>query len=98
MINNKNIKLYLNTDYTLQQKKFLPKIMTIYTGPLDKLFNFRYGKLDWRSLTFKKNIKNLNDYQGNAVINFPEVKFKYTRIHEPKHLHPERNYDKKKHW
>ena len=69
--------------------------MTIYTGALDKLLNYRFGKLDWRSLNFKKKILNLKDFQGTSVINFPDLNKKYTRIHEPKHLHPERNVFKK---
>ena len=42
-----------------------------------------------------KKIINQYDYQGTSVINYPEKKFKYTRIHEPKHLHPERKIKKK---
>ena len=57
---------------------------------MDKLLNYKFGKLDWRSLSFKKKILNVNDYQGTSVINFPDLKHDFTRIHEPKHLHPER--------
>ena len=90
LIDNKNIRLKkesynLNKDYDV-------KYMTIYTGPLDRLFNYKLGKLKWRSLLFKKKIVNVNDYQGTSVINFPEKKFRFTRIHEPKHLHPERKF------
>ena len=70
--------------------------MTIYTGPIDRFFNYKYGKLDWRSVKFKKETVNVNDFQGNSVVNFPELKYKFTRIHEPKHLHLERNYKKNK--
>ena len=48
-----------------------------------------------RSLEFKKEIIDKEDYQGTSVMNYPELKFKFTRIHEPKHLHPERKYGKK---
>ena len=44
---------------------------------------------------FKKKIVKQFDYQGNSVINYPQLKYKFTRIHEPKHLHPERNYSNK---
>ena len=50
--------------------------------------------MGWRSLSFKKIVKQF-DYQGNSVINYPQLKYKFTRIHEPKHLHPERNYSNK---
>ena len=70
--------------------KIKPKYLTIYTGPLDSLMGYKFGKLEWRSLSFKKEIKNVKDFQGNSVINYPDLKDKFTRIHEPKHLHPER--------
>jgi len=71
------------------------KYFTVYTGPLDKIFDYQHGKLDWRSLKFEKKVVNTEDFQGNSVINYPELKYKFTRIHEPKHLHPERDYFKK---
>ena len=43
----------------------------------------------------KREVVNTEDFQGNSVINYPELKYKFTRIHEPKHLHPERDYFKK---
>jgi len=89
LIENKNIKIKFNEAYKLNYK-ITPKYLTIYTGPLDSLLNYKYGKLEWRSLVFKKQNKNIKDYQGTAVINYTDLKDKYTRIHEPKHLHPER--------
>jgi len=94
LLSNKKIKVTLNKKYNLNFK-IKPKYLTIYTGALDKLLNYRFGKLDWRSLNFKKKILNLKDFQGTSVINFPDLNKKYTRIHEPKHLHPERNVFKK---
>ena len=89
MLDNKKIKIKLNTNYYIENE-YDVKYLTIYTGPLDRLFNFKYGKLEWRSLRFEKKIINLKDYQGSSVINYPDLKDKFTRIHEPKHLHPER--------
>ena len=91
LINNKNIKIKYNESFNLKYK-IKPKYLTIYTGPLDLLFKYKFGKLEWRSLLFKKKYHNVNDFQGSAVINFPDLKNKFTRIHEPKHLHPERKY------
>ena len=91
LINNKNIKIKYNESFNLEYK-IKPKYLTIYTGPLDLLFKYKFGKLEWRSLLFKKKYHNVNDFQGSAVINFPDLKNKFTRIHEPKHLHPERKY------
>ena len=91
LVFSKNIKIIYNHEYSLK-KNYNVKYLTIYTGPLDKLFNYKYGNLEWRSLLFKKKSFLTKDFQGTSVINYPELKFKYTRIHEPKHLHPERNY------
>ena len=94
LVFSKNIKIIYNHEYSLK-KKYNVKYLTIYTGPLDKLFNYKHGSLEWRSLLFKKKSFLTKDFQGTSVINYPELKFKYTRIHEPKHLHPERNYKDK---
>ena len=82
----------INYEY---ENNYNVKYFTIYTGPLDKLLKNKFGTLEWRSLEFEKKIINCEDYQGTSVMNYPEAKFKYTRIHEPKHLHPERKYGKK---
>jgi UDP-galactopyranose mutase len=89
ILDNKLIKVLLNKKYDLKNP-IQVKYLTIYTGPLDRLFNFRYGKLEWRSLKFRKQIISSSDFQGSSVINYPDLKNKFIRIHEPKHLHPER--------
>tara|TARA_B100000579_G_C22821324_1_gene850809 strand:+ start:41 stop:1180 length:1140 start_codon:yes stop_codon:yes gene_type:complete len=88
------IEVIYNFNYEYENN-FKVKYLTIYTGPLDKLLKNKFGKLEWRSLGFKKEVINSEDYQGTSVINYPEIKFNYTRIHEPRHLHPERKYGKK---
>ena len=89
LLKNQKIKVLFKQKYNLNYK-IKPKYLTIYTGPLDSLMRYKFGKLEWRSLLFKKEIKNVKDFQGTSVINYPEIKNKFTRIHEPKHLHPER--------
>jgi UDP-galactopyranose mutase len=93
IIKNPNISVELKTNFSLKNS-YEVKYLTIYTGALDRLFDFKFGKLEWRSLKFKKEAINCNDYQGTSVINFPERKYDYTRIHEPKHLHIDREYKK----
>ncbi len=90
LLSNKNISIKYNQTYNFNYK-LKPKILTIYTGPLDALMKFKFGKLEWRSLVFKKKVKQTKDFQGTSVMNFPDLKNKFTRIHEPKHLHPERS-------
>jgi UDP-galactopyranose mutase len=96
LLSGKNIEIIKNKKFNLFENKYDVKYSTIYTGPLDELFNYKFGKLEWRSLKFKKEIYDVNDFQGSSVINFPEMKYKFTRVHEPKHLHTERNYSPKK--
>jgi len=93
ILKNKKITIKLNYNFNLND--FDPKTPTLYTGPLDSLFENKYGKLEWRSVKFKKKYINLYDFQGNSVINYPDKKIAFTRIHEPRHLHPERSYGKK---
>ncbi len=90
MLYNKKITIRLNKNF--YYKDINSNIPTLYTGPLDSLLNYKYGSLEWRSLKFKKKVFKKLDFQGNSVINYSDIKTKYTRIHEPKHLHPERNY------
>lgn len=58
----------------------------VYTGPLDEYFEFRLGKLEWRTVRFKTNILNCYNYQGNAVVNYTSHDKPYTRVIEHKHF------------
>lgn len=62
----------------------------IYTGPIDTYFGYRFGRLGWRSLEFVPELHLVPDFQGAAVVNYPESHIPWTRIHEFKHLHEER--------
>jgi UDP-galactopyranose mutase len=94
ILKSKNITVKLNNFFDLKKYNFDAPIL--YTGPLDKLFNYKFGFLEWRSVKFKKKYTKHQDYQGNSVINFAEKNIPYTRIHEPKHLHLEREYKSSK--
>lgn len=69
------------------------RILTIYTGPIDRFYDYQFGELKWRSLTLEKEILDVDDFQGCPVMNYADLEPKYTRIHEFKHFHPERTYD-----
>ncbi len=77
----------LNTDY-FEFIKENPNIAekVIYTGEIDKFYNYKFGKLDYRSLKFETEILNMENYQGNAVVNYTEREIPYTRIIEHKHF------------
>lgn len=58
----------------------------VYTGALDEYFDYKLGKLDWRTVVFKNRIMDTPNYQGNAVINYTSHNEPYTRVIEHKHF------------
>lgn len=58
----------------------------VFTGKIDEYFNYQFGKLEYRSLEFKHEVKDKVNYQGNAVVNYTEAEVPYTRIIEHKHF------------
>ncbi len=58
----------------------------VYTGAIDEYFGFQLGKLDWRTVSFKTRIKDIPNYQGNAVVNYTSHNEPYTRVIEHKHF------------
>lgn len=89
MLNNIKIKILLNADYFELQNKLRNKPI-VFTGPIDKFYNYRFGVLKWRTLDFNFEVLGVEDFQGTSVLNYSDYEISYTRIHEFKHLHPER--------
>jgi UDP-galactopyranose mutase len=58
----------------------------VYTGALDEYFDYKLGKLDWRTVSFKTRIEDTPNYQGNAVVNYTSHNKPYTRVIEHKHF------------
>ena len=58
----------------------------VYTGAIDEYFDYRLGKLEWRTVSFEEEILDTPNYQGNAVMNYTEAEVPYTRIIEHKHF------------
>jgi len=90
LLNSPKIHVELNCDYFENRNDFDIRKKVIYTGPIDQFYDYKYGKLEWRSISLEKEIVDVNDYQGTSVMNYADLETKFTRIHEPKHLHPER--------
>ena len=80
-------ELMLNTDY-FDHKEYWDSLAkkTVYTGPIDRYFNYEHGSLDYRSLRFENDTYDIEDFQGNAGINYTEESVPYTRIIEHKHF------------
>ena len=85
MINNKNIKLCLNTNFFKIRNNVKFSKFMIYTGTPDKFFNFKYGKLNWRSLNFKFETYKKDFIQNSVQYNFPND-YNFTRKVEIKHV------------
>jgi UDP-galactopyranose mutase len=84
MLAHPNIKIMLNTDYReVQRMMKIPEV--IFTGPVDEFFDYRFGKLPYRSLEFKHETHNVAQMLSVAVVNYPNTN-DYTRITEFKHL------------
>ncbi|MBQ4407181.1 MAG: UDP-galactopyranose mutase [Bacteroidales bacterium] len=58
----------------------------VYTGAIDEYFDYKLGKLDWRTVSFKTRIEQTPNYQGNAVVNYTSHDVPYTRVIEHKHF------------
>lgn len=84
MLSHPNIKILLNADYR-QVKSDIPHRHVIFTGPIDEFFDYRFGKLPYRSLEFKFETRNVPVAQPAPVINYPNENA-YTRITEFKYL------------
>lgn len=82
--------IQLNTDFFDDKEKWLSMAdKVIYTGTIDRFFDYKEGELEYRSLRFETEQKNISNYQGNAVINYTEAEIPYTRIIEHKHFEME---------
>ena len=67
-----------------------PEAPVVYTGPLDRYFDYAEGRLGWRTLDFEQEVLETGDFQGTPVMNYNDADVPYTRIHEFRHFHPER--------
>ncbi len=87
-----NIEIKLSTDFFGSGDDLGANVPIVYTGPIDRFFDFEYGELGWRTLDFEDEILSQGDFQGTSVVNYSDIDVEFTRIHEYRHLHPERNY------
>lgn len=87
MLNHPEIDVETGTDFFANKDMYMeefPKI--IFTGMIDQFFNYQLGELEYRSLRFESEELDVNNYQGNAVINYTDSETPFTRIIEHKHF------------
>jgi UDP-galactopyranose mutase len=95
MAADERIEVRLDTDWFDVRDELRaanPDAPVVYTGPLDRYFDYVDGRLGWRTLDFEVEVVPTGDFQGTAVMNYNDLDVPYTRIHEFRHFHPERDY------
>lgn len=101
MVASDLIDVYLDTDFfdpenPLNKAAVVGKVPVVYTGPVDRYFDYSAGDLSWRTVDFEKEVVETGDYQGCSVMNYGDIDVPFTRIIEFRHFHPERDYQDKK--
>lgn len=81
------IEVKLNCNY-FENKEELDKVAEkiIFTGPIDQYYNYCFGELEYRSVRFESEVLDIENYQGNSVVNYTDYEIPYTRIIEHKHF------------
>ncbi|MET1051309.1 MAG: UDP-galactopyranose mutase [Mycetocola sp.] len=97
MADHPNIEVRLSTDFfdesqPVNKQAVVGSIPVVYTGAIDRYFDYSEGELSWRTLDFEREVVAVKDYQGIPVMNYADASVPYTRIHEFRHFHPERDY------
>jgi UDP-galactopyranose mutase len=92
MADHPNIELQLKTDFFDVRDEVVGQAPVLYTGALDRYFDYSEGHLGWRTLDFEREVLEVGDYQGTPVMNYADEDVPFTRIHEFRHFHPERAY------
>ncbi|MBY8851692.1 UDP-galactopyranose mutase [Saccharothrix longispora] len=91
MADHPNIEVRLDTDFFDIRDEVPAGTPVVYTGPLDRYFDYSEGWLGWRTLDFEQEVLPIGDFQGTPVMNYNDADVPYTRIHEFRHFHPERD-------
>lgn len=87
MLDHENIDVETNVDFFENKEQYMkdyPKI--VFTGMIDEFFDYKLGELEYRSLRFESETLDMENYQGNAVVNYTDAETPYTRIIEHKHF------------
>lgn len=96
MADHPNIEVKLGVDFfdetqPLHKSAVVGQLPLVYTGPIDRYFDHAEGALSWRTLDFEREVVPVRDFQGTSVMNYADADVPFTRIHEFRHFHPERD-------
>ena len=99
MIDDPRITVVLNHDFfsessDLTKASTVGSVPVVYTGAIDRYFDYSQGELGWRTIDLEEEVLPISDFQGTSVMNYADLDAPFTRIHEFRHFHPERDYTK----
>jgi UDP-galactopyranose mutase len=97
MASHDRIEVRLDTDFfdtsqEINKTNVVGNVPVVYTGAVDHYFDYVHGRLGWRTLDLQREVVATGDFQGTSVMNYADPEVPYTRIHEFRHFHPERDY------
>jgi len=92
MADHPKIEVRLGTDFSALRADAAGNVPVVYTGALDAYFGYAAGDLGWRTLDFELEVLATGDFQGTPVMNYADADVPFTRIHEFRHFHPERDW------
>ena len=92
MVDHPGIEVRLNTEFSQLRSDLVGRVPVVYTGPIDGYFGHAAGVLGWRTLDFDLEVLATGDFQGTPVMNYADQDVPFTRIHEFRHFHPERDW------
>jgi UDP-galactopyranose mutase len=92
MVDSPRIEVRLETDFFDVRDEYVGNAPIVYTGPVDQYFDNSAGELSWRTVDLEVSVQPVGDFQGTSVMNYADEDVPYTRIHEFRHFHPERDW------
>lgn len=97
MADHDRIEVHLGHDFLagdgeLTRDGTVGRVPVVYTGPVDRYFGDRFGPLGWRTIDLDLEVLDVGDFQGTPVMNYADADVPYTRVHEFRHFHPEREH------
>ena len=92
MADSDRIEIQLDTEFADHRADIVGNVPVVYTGPVDAYFDCELGSLSWRTIDLETSVESVGDFQGTSVMNYADEQVPFTRIIEPRHFHPERDY------
>jgi UDP-galactopyranose mutase len=92
MADHDDIEIRLDTEFADHRADIVGNVPVVYTGPVDAYFDNELGSLSWRTIDLETSVQPVGDFQGTSVMNYADEDVPFTRIIEPRHFHPERDY------